>query len=117
MQKKLIKTELGTDDYRRFLKEINGLENQIKKYEGEYKSLASQIVDLRRKITKSIIESNGISSEASKLFVKEFNTLKTLGLEDSGKRLRKEMEAVKLADKALSDKADRIMRQISKVRG
>ena len=117
MQKKLIKTDFTTDDYRRFVKEINGLENQIKKYEGEYKSLASQIVDLRGKITKSIIESNGIKNQAEKLFVKEFNTLKTLGLEDSGKRLRKEMEAVQLADKGLSDKADLIIRQISKVRG
>jgi len=117
MQKKVIKMDLTTDDYRRFVKEIDGLENQIKKYEGEYKSLASQIVDLRNKITKAIIESNGVKSQAEKLFVKEFNTLKTLGLEDSGKRLRKEMEAVQAADKVLSDKADRIIAQISKVRG
>jgi len=117
MQKKVIKTDFTTDDYRRFAKEISALENQIKKYDGEYKALANKIIDLRGKITKAIIESNGIRSEAEKLYVKEFNTLKTLGLEDSGKRLRKEMEVVQRADKDLSDKADRIMRQISKVRG
>ena len=115
MQKKVIKTDLGLDDYKQARKKILELDNEVRKLVGEFASVSKEVVRIRRQVNNYTYIANQTFSAAEKQLATDLKAIKDLGLDDS--QLVKEFQALKKEEAQLNKIAENLVRQTSKIRG